>query len=76
MARKAGPGRGHRLSYTPVPVGLKVHRNVASELDRLADAAGMTRSGYLTALVAEKARKNLEDLLVPENNQEELRETA
>lgn len=76
MARKAGPGRGHRLPYRPVVVGLKVHRNIDDLLDELAADAGMSRSAYFTALLAEKAGKNLEDLLVPENDQEVLRESA
>ncbi|MEV6341243.1 hypothetical protein AB0M12_41800 [Nocardia vinacea] len=76
MVRKAGYGRGHRLPYRQKLVGLRVHKNVDALLDELAAKADMNRNAYFMTLIAEKAGMKLEDLLTPDNDQEELPESA
>lgn len=62
--------------YSTIPVSFQLHENVDAMIDKLAD--GMHRNAFLTQLVAEKAGVKVEELLVPNrnNDQGELRESA
>ena len=61
-----------RKAYRRTGVLLKLHPHVRDLLVEQAAAEGLENSAYITAIVAAKAGKKVEDLLVPDNNQEVL----
>lgn len=57
--------------YKTVTATVRLHRNVDALLNQLAEAEGVTRSAFVTALLAETAGVPLESLLVPDNETED-----
>lgn len=74
----ARPGRKPK-PYSTIPVGFQLHENVDNEIDELARELKMHRNAVITMLVAERRGKKVEELLVPNRNnddQGELRVSA
>ncbi|MGW5440456.1 hypothetical protein [Nocardia asteroides] len=69
--------RGRKAkSYKTIPVTFRLHEKVSDQVDDL--RGNLDRSAFITMLIAEKAGKDLHELLVPnrETNQEQLGRTA
>lgn len=64
--------------YSTIPVSFQLHENVDDQIDRLAYKLKIPRNALITQLVADRAGLKVEDLLVPnrDNDQGELRESA
>ncbi|MGY4102024.1 hypothetical protein ACW2Q0_21110 [Nocardia sp. R16R-3T] len=66
-----------RLSYTPKTYGFKLHQNVDKLIDELAAAeTGGDRSRLLTLLVCERRGVQVEEILVPDEQNQEVLPTS